>query len=234
MGATVTIGEAAGNADLAQLLADAAAALPGAESRLAARLRPELETLLRQRLAESGAAAMADAGALVRRHWQRLNEAEAAAGTSGASGMDGVDAKGATGKKGKAARKTTTTAKPRKGAKGAKGGKGAGEAVVPSLLFLPYVEQAAFVMEGLVRDLAVRAEPDDRAQTALSALQALDALAELDPALAHTARLRWFAGLEHGAIAGLLNEGESEVQRRWLKARAFVIAATKGAAIPSP
>ena len=231
MGETVAMGESAGNADLAQLLAEVAAGLPGAESRLAARLRPELRALLSQRLAGPGAASVADAGALVQRHWQQLTEAEASAGTRGADAIDGGDTKNATGKKGKTSRKAVTSAKPRKGAKG---GKGVGVTAAPGLLFLPYVEQAAVVMEGLVRDLAVRAGPDGPAMTTLNALRALDALAELDPPLAHTARLRWFAGMEHEAIAGLLREDETEVRHRWLKARAFVMAACKGSAIPSP
>jgi hypothetical protein len=220
---------AAENAGLAHLLAEAAAGVPGAECRVAASLRPDLEALLKQRLADPGAALMADAGALVQRHWQQWRQAEASAGTGDADGAASGDPKSATGKRGKAARKTT--AKPRKGAKGAKV---VGETTAPNLLFLPYVEQAAVVMEGLVRDLAVRTGPGGPALTTLNALRALDALAELDPALAHTARLRWFAGMEHGAIAGLLNEGEPEVRRRWVKARAFVIAATKGFALQSP
>jgi len=226
------MGEATGNADLAPLLADATAGLPGAESRFAARLRPELEAMLRQRLASPEAAAVSDAGALVQRHWQERIQIEGPAGSHGADSSVGGDTQATTGKKVKASRKGAT--KPRKAAKAAKGapgGQGAGETPAPNPLFLPYVEQAAIVMQGLVRELAARTGPEG---PVLSTLRALDALAELDPPLARVARLHWFGGLQHAAIAHLLGEGMPEVRRQWLKAHAFLLAATKGFAAPSP
>jgi DNA-directed RNA polymerase specialized sigma24 family protein len=238
------MGESADNADLAHLLAEAAAGLPGAESRLAARLRPDLEALLSQRLNGPDATSLADAGALVQRHWQQMAQADAPADTGTALPPEGDDAKGTTGKKGRGSRKAkantaaatapTKASKSRKKTKGSKDIDNAAAAAAAGPLFLPYVQQAAAVMEGLVREQAGRAEPGGPAMATRSALQALDALAKLDPPLAQTARLRWFAGLAHEAIARLLSEDEAEVRRRWVKARAFVVAATEGASIGAP
>ncbi len=240
------MGEAAGDADLAHLLAEAAAGSPEAESRLAARLRSELEALLSQRLSGPEAASVADAGELVQRHWRLLEQQ--------AVSPEGVGPKNGTGKKSKGGRKATPGAKGRKGAKRAPGVEGAegdaggmnsspasggddslkaglAAAAVTSPLFPLYIEQAAVEMQRLVRELAARADPQG---PAMATLAALDALEHLDPPLARVARLRWFAGLAPGAIADLLGEGEAEIERRWLKARAFLVAATRGFVAPLP
>ncbi len=228
MGETDTTRGTAGTSRLADLLAEAAAGLPGADSRLETRLRPELQSLLSQRLAGAEAASVADAGALIQRRWQQLREAGDLADIQVAT--DG-EPPGTIDKKGKAARKASAKAKSRKAVKSAAG---VGPTVESSTLYLTYAEQAAFVMQGLVRDLASRAPPDECARTTFAAVQALDALAALDAPLARIARLRWFGGMQPDAIGRLLDLGESEMQRRWVKARAFLAAATSSSPNPAP
>lgn len=229
MGETASTEEGAANGDLAHLLAEAAAGRPGVQQRLAERLRPGLESLLGRRLAGGETASMADAGALVAQHWWQL----AGSGEPSAESAAQRD----TGRKAKPARKAAG-GKARKGARSAKAGKEAeipaphapGVEAAASPLFLAYVEQASQVMQGLVRDLAARSDPLGPASRTLGALEALDGL---DPSLARLARLRWLAGLDDATIARLLGASEAEVQHRWLKARAFLAAATKGAATAS-
>ncbi|MBI5719791.1 MAG: hypothetical protein HZC37_19135 [Burkholderiales bacterium] len=263
MGETAKMAEAATSGDLAHLLAEATAGLPGAEQRLAAHLRPSLEALLRQRLTGAEPMCVADAGQLVQWHWQQLARPEdspdaraADAATDAGAGV--IDGRGTgPGRKGAAGGKARKGAKGAKGARGAMGAKdagasgandangGQGTAIEPrapatdpatadaaaSPLFASFVEQAAAVMQGLVREAAFRGEPHGPAQRALLALEALESL---DPPLARVARLRWFAGLDDVAAARLLGEGEPEARRRWLKARAYLSAATKDTAAPSP
>lgn len=211
MGETATRGEAAAGADLAQLLAEAAAGLGGADERLALRLRPDLEALLEERRAAPGPMPILEAGQLVLRHWHRL------AGTPGAD--DGGPAK-ARGRKG------AGSAKPRRGKGKATGAAEAGLLAAPTgdPLFVRYAERAAEVMQTLVSAAVEQAEPEG---PAMSSLRALAALAELDPPLARVARLRWFAGLDEGALAAQLDRPAPHVQRDWVKARAFLAAAAR-------
>ncbi|HOX71937.1 MAG TPA: ECF-type sigma factor [Dokdonella sp.] len=61
------------------------------------------------------------------------------------------------------------------------------------------------------------------AQTELPALdQALDALAQLDPRIAHIVELRYFVGLEVSEVARLLEIDERTVYRDWAFARAWL------------
>ena len=227
MGETATMAEAATGAGLAHLLAEATAGLPGAEQRLAAWLRPGLETLLRQRLADTEPVCVADAGLLVQRHWQQLARAGDSAGAGANDAGTDAGTLAWSGKGRGSGRKAAAGGKSRKGAKGAKGATGAQGAkdasgaqgtgngaetpttgelatdAATSPLFASYVEQAAAVMQGLVHEAARRTEPDG---PALRALRALEALGSLDPPLARVARLRWFAGLDNGAVARVVGE----------------------------
>jgi len=213
MGETATIGDAGAGSDLAQLLAEAAAGLGGAGERLAERLRPDLEALLSERLAAPGPMSVAEAGRLVLRHWHYL------AGTPGAEAGGNVV-------KPRGGRKGATGAKPRRGSKGKAARQAEVDPPTADPLFARYAEEAAAVMQSLVSATLEHAEPD---APATAGLRGLAALAELDPPLARLARLRWFAGLEEGALAGLLGRPAPDVQRDWIKARAFLAAAARSA-----
>lgn len=215
MGETASKDEAAAHGDLVRLLAEAAAAPPGAPVDLTASLRGALGARLDGWLTTRVAARLADAGALVVQQWHEVASALPAAGGKGV------------GKKGKPARKTVA-GKARKGAKTAVGGDPpapAGPDAAADPLFAPYAEQASKVMLELLRERTVRDEPHGPAAWSLAALEALE---RLEPPLARVARLRWLAGLDVPAVARLLGDDEPEVQRRWLKARAFLAVAARG------
>lgn len=212
MGETATVEGAATTAGFAHMLAESAAGAAGADARLAAALRLDFESMLRQRLAAGATITMADAGTLVQHYWQALGHGSRRShGTRHRSHRSG---------------------KVRSAA-------GAGEArgeVAAGLHRALYVERAAGVMQALVHELAARAcaaarQPaapqSTRATQALQALQALENLDRLEPQLARIVRLRWFAGLELGALAGMLEQTEPEVRRQWRKARAFLAAVMK-------
>lgn len=225
MGETARNGEALAAGDLAELLAEAAADRAGAGERLAARLRPDLEALLNDRLARDGRMPLAEAGQLVLRHWSDLagmSGRQAAAG-EGASPSDGNPGDPEGGPAGKA----RALPKSRRRAKGKAPQPAADDAAVPPIgdpLFLRYADEAAGVMQQLV---FAALERDGRDGPALAGLHALASLTQLDPPLARVARLRWFAGLGDGHLACALGIPEPEVQRVWLKARAFLASASR-------
>ena len=64
--------------------------------------------------------------------------------------------------------------------------------------------------------------------------QAMDRLTALDPALARLVDLRFFAGLELGEIADLVQRSERSLKRDWRKARAFLHAQMDDASSESP
>lgn len=226
------MGEAAGDGDLAHLLAESAAGSPEAERRLSSRMRSEFEALLSQGLAGEHTMSLADTGALVQRQWRQWSLGRAAAD------VPAGDTKGSRSKKPKG-RKAAAGAKGRKGtivASASSSDAGMATADLDAKgsadpLFPPYIEHAAVEMQRLVRELVARADPRGQAMATLSAL---DALEGLDPALARVVRLRWFAGLGPDALAHVLGASEPEAQRRWLKARAFLAAAARPALATSP
>lgn len=224
MGETATKDEAAAAGGLAELLAEAAAGLAGADERLAARLRPDLQALLDERLAREGPMAVADAGQLVVRHWHRLAGTAGSREAGGASLDPSVDTSDARGG-GRAA----AGAKSKRRAKGRPSRPADEDRVVPPVddpLFAEYAEEAAGVMQQLVCSALER---DGGEGAALRSLQALAVLARVDPPLARVTRLRWFAGLDNAALARRLGTAEPEVQRLWLKARSFLAAASRTA-----
>ncbi len=187
-------------------LARAAAGESEAERHLQAHWRPRLAAMLRERLAGAAPVALADAGALVQRAWtEHLRAAE----------------------------------------------------LVPADRGL-YLEWAARLMQSLAHELALRSaalgadpgttraessapsSPSGKARrrgrgqaperaAALPTMQALAALASLDQRLARIVRLRWFAALSMAEIAMHTDTDELSVQRDWLKARAFLLAALPAA-----
>jgi len=217
MGDSAPTGEAAAAPAFTRLLAEAAAGAPGAEARLVAHLRPMLEAMWQQR--GTSECVLADAGALVRA--QVLEAAEAPPEAEVPAAQDGTKAAkgGRKGPRGNARKGT------RKGARAAKADSGSAESAASAgLLTAPGADQAAQAMERLVREQVASLEPEGPAMHTLRALQSLQSL---DPALARIARWRWFSGLDAAAIAPLMDESESEVERRWLKARAFLAVATR-------
>jgi len=210
MGDTAPTGEAAAWPAFAHLLAEAEAGKPEAEALLDARLRPVLEAMWQR---HTSAPVMSEAGALVRA--LTLEAADAVAGAP-ATAETPKGAKG--GRKGN-----------RKRGKSAKADGPAPENAPPArLLTESGADLAALAMEGLVHEQLMRLEPEG---TAVQTLQALRALEAFDPSLARIARWRWFGGLDATTMAPLLGESESEVERRWLKARAFLAVATRPASV---
>lgn len=76
-----------------------------------------------------------------------------------------------------------------------------------------------------IEALALPIEPD----TQLPALdEALRALTELDPRMAHVVELRYFVGLEVSEVAALLEVDERTVYRDWAMARAWLRSRLEG------
>lgn len=68
-----------------------------------------------------------------------------------------------------------------------------------------------------------------RAEELLALDEAIGKLARLEPRLAHTVELRFFAGLSVEEIAELLSVSARTVKRDWVKARAFLHCEMAGA-----
>lgn len=79
-----------------------------------------------------------------------------------------------------------------------------------------------------LHDLEV-AGADLRDADLLALDQALDALREMEPALAQLVEMRFFAGLEIEEVASLTGRSASSVKRDWRRARAFLHAQLGGA-----
>lgn len=75
--------------------------------------------------------------------------------------------------------------------------------------------------------LALQVAPGDGAEMLIRINDALLELEALDADLAQVVEMRYFAGYSETEIAALLGISERTVQRRWEKARAFLLVAMK-------
>jgi len=79
--------------------------------------------------------------------------------------------------------------------------------------------QRATGLEGL-RELPIQVETDE--ENLLLVDEALERFAACDPQKAEVAKLRYFAGLNHAEVAGVLNLSEKTVKRYWRYAKAWL------------
>lgn len=78
---------------------------------------------------------------------------------------------------------------------------------------------------GALQRVAIAEMPDLGVRSDLDFVgldEALVELAQVDPSLAQIVDLRFFGGLEHGEIAGVLGVSTPTVQRRWRTAKAWL------------
>jgi RNA polymerase sigma factor (TIGR02999 family) len=68
---------------------------------------------------------------------------------------------------------------------------------------------------------------EDSSETLLAINEALEKLAILSPQKAEIVKLRYFTGMEHTEIAGLLGVSEPTVRRHWAYARSWLYAELK-------
>lgn len=76
--------------------------------------------------------------------------------------------------------------------------------------------------EAIHTDLDDHVGTEEEAEELLALDEAIGKLARLDPRLAHTVELRFFAGLSVEEIADTLSVSPRTVKRDWVKARAFL------------
>jgi RNA polymerase sigma factor (TIGR02999 family) len=68
---------------------------------------------------------------------------------------------------------------------------------------------------------------EDSSETLLAINEALEKLATFAPQKAEIVKLRYFTGMEHAEIAGLLGVSEPTVRRHWAYARSWLYAELK-------
>ncbi|MFC4820879.1 ECF-type sigma factor [Dokdonella ginsengisoli] len=73
-----------------------------------------------------------------------------------------------------------------------------------------------------IETTALQAAADGRGEEVLQLDEALTRLAAVDPLLASLVEMRFYAGLELGEIAGVLDRSERSLKRDWRRARAFL------------